>query len=127
MMKQIESKKPGRPTVMTNETLKLLEDAWSRGCTDLQACLHANISHNTLYRFLQENKEFSDRKKQLTENVKLHARMNIADNIIDKRDIETSKWYLERREKNDFSQRNENINVEIPVPLIDIDKIRAEK
>lgn len=92
----------GRPTVMTESTINKLEQGFMLGLTDREACLYADISHQTLYDYCKKYPEFTDRKEMLKEQPKMRAKMNIA-NDIDKGDISTSKWYLERKAKNEFS------------------------
>lgn len=96
----------GRPTKMTPETIYKLEQAFSMGCSDLEACLHANIGKTTLYNYQQENPEFVERKEQLKEKLVLKARSVIAESLNNK-DENTAKWYLERKKKNEFSNRIE--------------------
>ena len=45
----------GRPTVMTDEVIRILEEAFSNDATDEQACFLANISPSSLYKFQEEN------------------------------------------------------------------------
>lgn len=96
----------GRPTVMTEETIQKLEYAFMRGLTDLEACLYANISKSTLYNYCNENPAFMDRKELLKEQVKVQAKLNVAESIENK-DVDISKWYLERRAKDEFSTKQE--------------------
>lgn len=99
-------KDTGRPTKLTPETILLLEQAFSMGCTDVEACLHANISKTALYNFQQTHPDFVDRKEQLKEKLVLRARMVVMDAIYNK-DENTAKWYLERKKKNEFGTRQE--------------------
>lgn len=46
--------KGGRPTKMTQGTIKKLEEAFLRGLSDEEACLYANISKADTIRLLQE-------------------------------------------------------------------------
>lgn len=58
----------GRPTKMTETTVKKLEEAFLMGCSDVEACLFANISKQTLYNYQEANPEFVDRKETLKSN-----------------------------------------------------------
>ena len=123
-------KDTGRPTKLTPETILLLEQAFSMGCTDVEACLHANISKTALYNFQQTHPDFVDRKEQLKEKLVLRARMVVMDAIYNK-DENTAKWYLERKKKNEFGTRQEitgadggSLSVE---RSFDIDKIKQLK
>lgn len=97
----------GRPTIMTPETINKLEQAFSMGCSDLEACLHANIGKTTLYNYQQENPEFVERKEILKEKLVLKARSVIAESLNNK-DENTAKWYLERKRKDEFSTKIES-------------------
>lgn len=48
----------GRPEAITSEILTKLEFAFAHSFTDTEACLYANISPRTLYRYTEENPEF---------------------------------------------------------------------
>lgn len=98
--------KGGRSSVMTDEVLRKLEYAFAMGATDKEACFHAGIGASTLYDYQKENPEFSERKWGLKGSVVLKAKTNIA-SAIDKGDTDLSKWYLERKAKEEFSPRAE--------------------
>lgn len=87
----------GRPTVMTPETLGKLEDGFSKGLSDREACLYAGIDPTTLYDYLQSHPEFSNRRDLLKENVRMQAKINIHTEVA-AGDARTSQWYLERRD-----------------------------
>ena len=59
--KKNNTNKVGRPTKLSDEVVRKLESAFSIGCNVSQACLHAGISRDTFYKFIDKNKEFSDR------------------------------------------------------------------
>lgn len=98
--------KVGRPTVMTEKVLQKLESAFMRGLSDREACLLANIGTTTLYNYCEENPEFGERKELFKEQLKTQAKLNIAEAIQNK-DIDLSKWYLERKAKDEFSTKTE--------------------
>lgn len=95
------NKKPGRKTVMTDLVLGKLEYAFSMGCTDLEACLHADIHPDTLYEYQRKNPPFSERKQMLKTKLILKARETIAKNMDD---VKTAKWFLEKKLPNEFGQ-----------------------
>lgn len=103
--------KVGRPTVMTQEVVDKLEQAFSMGCSDLEACIFADISKHSLYNYQKENPKFKDRKEQLKENPALLARTTIYNNISSDPDV--AKWYLERKKKDEFSLKTESANTNI--------------
>ena len=98
--------KGGRPTVMTAETVKKLEYGFLRGLTDEQCCLFAGISKQALYDYCHAHPEFTDRKELLKQQPSVQAKINIAEGI-ESGDAELSKWYLERRNKDEFSTKQD--------------------
>jgi len=104
----------GRPTIMTEEKVKEIESYFANGATDLEACFLANISKQTLYNYQDKNPEFVDRKEALKNMPKYKAKVNVVKEI-DKGDKDTSKWYLERKDKEfknrtDITTDDESIN-----------------
>lgn len=101
----------GRPEGMTQTVLDKLEQAFSWGCTDVEACLWAGISDDLLYKYQRENPEFIKRKAQLKETPTLKARqvMNIA---LGQKDKQAAQWWLERKRKEEFSTRSELVQPE---------------
>lgn len=57
--------KGGRPTKMTAGCIAKLEDAFSWGCSDSEACCYVDIDLATLYRYCEKNPAFRDRKEKL--------------------------------------------------------------
>lgn len=106
----------GRPTIMTPETIAKLEEAFANGASDLEACFYAGIGKSTLYNYQVEFPEFLERKEGLKDMIKYRARKNIADKIT-AGDIDTSRWYAERRLKDEFSARTEQTGAN-GMPLI---------
>jgi hypothetical protein len=94
--------KVGRPTVMTDAMIGKLEMLFAKGLSDREACLIADITPSTLYDYCNKNPEFTERKELLKEKVKIQAKLNIAE-AIENKDVDNSKWYLERKAKDEFS------------------------
>lgn len=109
----------GRPSVMTPEVIAKLEEAFAWGCTDIEACLWADIATPTLYVYQEKNPEFLERKKALKETPILLARKTVV-NAIKKGDRTTAMQYLERKKKEEFSTKVENdLRVkELPKPIL---------
>ncbi len=99
-------KSAGRPTIMTPEIISQLEKAFSFGYSDLEACFYSNISKSTLYNFQNSNPEFVERKEALKQSLSLKAKMAIYE-AIENGCVQTSKWWLERKCKEEFSLRSE--------------------
>lgn len=98
----------GRPNAIDELTLKKLEDAFSNGGTDREACFLANISQQTLYNYQKEHPEFIERKESLKDMIKFQAKQRVKEAIIAEKTCDTAKWYLERKGKDEgFSPRTE--------------------
>ena len=125
--------KVGRPTVMTPEVVSKLEQAWAMGCSDLEACLFADISKQTLYDYQNKNPEFIEflnfiNKFPDKESLVLKARTVIA-SALNKDDENTAKWYLERKKKAEFSTRQEltgEDGASLQPPVINIYPVEAQ-
>lgn len=104
----------GRPTVMTLDVLKKLQEAFLMGATDIQACQAANISRRTFYLFIKEHPDFRDTVEEMRENVTQKAKQLVGDIIINGSDkiseserLNLTKWYLERKAKDEFGEQKE--------------------
>jgi len=99
-------------------TLAKLEGAFSVGATDEEACMQADISLDSLYRYERKNPEFRNKKHLLKTKLNLVARATIAqvmqekdkDNIPTDRALETSQWFLPRSLPAEFGDRKFNAN-----------------
>lgn len=96
----------GRPTVMTEGAIGKLEQAFANGATDLQACFYAGISKDALYDYQLKHPEFTERKEGLKAQLGLISK-NVVGKAIRDGDVNRAGWYLERKEKAEFSTRNE--------------------
>ena len=98
--------KVGRPTVMTEAVLQKLEYAFMRGLNDVEACLYADIGTTTLYNYCEDNPDFRERKEELKKHPTAQAKINITE-AIENGDEDMSKWWLERKAKDEFSTKQE--------------------
>ena len=96
----------GRPTVVTEMVLQKLEEAFSIGCSDKEACVYANISERTLYYYQDSNPDFLQRKQLLKEKVVLLARQTVA-KAIQNGDEKSAQWLLERKKRKEFAVRTQ--------------------
>ena len=102
-----KGKGAGRPTVMTPDVIGKLEQAFSNGATDLQACFYAGISKDALYTYEKKHPEFKERKEGLKNHLQLIAKNVLAKSIREKNNENDAKWLLERKEKAGYSTRQE--------------------
>lgn len=96
----------GRPTVIDDTILSKLEYAFVNSFTDDEACLYADISPATLYRYIENNPEFWERKEILKKNPNIKAKLNWIKKL-DWEDYVASKEWLERKSKGEFSTKQE--------------------
>lgn len=108
----------GRPTVMTEDVLHKLEEAFALGCTDLEACLYADISKTVLYNYQKEHPEFVERKEELKEKPVLKARTTVVKSLDDPNH---AFKYLERKKRGEFGQQID-INAEIATKIVSVDE-----
>lgn len=97
---------PGRPTKRDPLTVKKLEEAFAFDCTVGEACLYAGITPKTYYNWINEDEELLQRFEALRETPILAAREKVVSAI--KSDVDTAKWYLERKQKKEFASRTEH-------------------
>ena len=99
------TKKVGRPTKMTADTLKKLEEAFAIGASDREACFYADISLQTLYTYQQHHPEFVERKEALKERPVLLARQTVVKGITS--DPKLAMDFLKSKAKDEFGTRVE--------------------
>jgi len=99
-------RKNGRPTVMTQDTVNKLEEAFSRGLSVSNACIFANISKQTYYDYAEKTEGFIDRNQALQQKPLIKSIFIISD-ALEGGDLSTAKWYAERKAKDEYSLRQE--------------------
>ena len=113
-----------RPTVMTPEVIDELEKRFRDGATNLEA-IEGLISEDTFYDHQKRNPEFAARMDMAKEYTTEIAR-GVVSKAIKRGDRDTAKWWLERKNKQEFSTKTEtDIRVkELPKPIMDITDVR---
>ena len=101
----------GRPSKMTPEVLKKLQDAFLLGCTDEEACFAADITGTTLYNYQNENPEYLEQKRQWKKRPVYLARKCVVDSV--EKDKDMAMKFLERKNKKEFSLRTESVNTDV--------------
>ena len=104
---------------MTEDVITKLEDGFLMGFSDREACLFANISPMTLYRFCEANPDFSERKEELKDNLKMIAKKNIARGLKGA-NLLLSQWYAERKMKDEFTPKSEVENSGKVVHIVEV-------
>ncbi len=123
------AEKIGRPTTFTDEVIRKLEEAFALDCTTEEACFYADIARSTYYDNVKLRPDLSDRFEELKQRPFLKARQTIIKNL----DIpEHAKWYMERKKKKEFAQRQETTGAEggaivfLPQELMDKHELNKE-
>ena len=89
---------PRGDRIKEDPTIKAkLEQAFAIGCTDEEACIVAGISKGTLYGYIEQDPDFHERKEELKQFPVIKAKHSVVSRL--KKDVATSKWYLERKTK----------------------------
>lgn len=96
----------GRPTVMTPRVLAKLEECFSKGYNEFEAYNTARISKDAFYDYKNKHPEFTEKIAWLRNNPNIKAK-EIVNDKLNEGDINTAKWQLERRAKDEYSTRNE--------------------
>jgi hypothetical protein len=104
---KLKKENAGRPTKMTPECIRKLEEVFGIGGSDGEACFYAEISTNTLYEYIKVNPSFHDRKEQLKERPILKARQELIKGL--QNNPELALKYLERKRKAEFSLKTETV------------------
>lgn len=96
----------GRPSKMSKSVVEKLEKCFSNSYTDEEACLFVGIDKETLYTYCDKYPAFSINKELLKKKPNLKAK-NVVLEAINNNDVQSAKWWLEKKAKDEFSSRNE--------------------
>lgn len=113
---QIVKSKPGRPTVMTADTILKLESVFKLGVSDAVACNYAGVGNRTYYDHLKANEDFRTKMDSAKHYGRLAAGNVVMDKIVKDKDVNTAKWWLEKKYPNEFGNTPAltQINIELP-------------
>ncbi len=96
----------GINSVMNDAVVQKLLDAFALGFTDEEACLYTGISKQTLYNYCEKHPKFRESKELLKRSPIIKAKANVVKDL-ESGSLDTSKWYLERKVKEEFSLKQE--------------------
>lgn len=105
--------------------VQTLEPYFRLGYSVKKACILANFPFSTFYGWYREDEMLRTRIKALQGMVSARAREVVASSVKDG-NREDARWWLERREKKDFSPRQE-VSGPRGTPLYDLSKETLEK
>jgi len=101
-MKKLKSK-AGRKPKINEKIVTKLKYAASIDCSVSEMCFYADISRQTYYRWIKEDKKLSDRLEALRNKPVLTARKVVNKRI--KKDPDFAFKYLERKKSAEFGQK----------------------
>jgi len=104
--KNYPGEKRGPKYIITDDVLVKLREAFVIGATDVQACYYAGISVDALYDYQNRVPNYASQKEAMKKSLGLQAKANVAKSIKGG-DIGTSKWHLEKTEKETYADRTE--------------------
>jgi len=97
--------KDGKYTKMTDEAIKLLEEAFAMDCPITEACLYANIRTQTYYNWIEKKPELKERFDALREKPFLLARTTIIKSIQD--NTQSAFEYMKRKKGKEFGDKQQ--------------------
>lgn len=94
----------GRPTVFTPDVIRKIEEVAALDGSVEEMAYYADIHVATLYRYLNDHEDFSEKIAKLRERPVLKARQTVVKSLDDP---DRAFRYLERKRKKEFSSRVE--------------------
>lgn len=116
---------PKECTVMTEKMVRNLDEAFMMGMSDREACMYCGLSYSTFTTWLEKNEEYRTKKESLKQYPKLLVKRNLAEAIKNK-DIDTSKWYAERKMKDEGFNAKQEIDLTSNITLMTIQSAPSE-
>lgn len=104
--KNTARKQVTKPFVITEGVVQNLEASLRNGFSITKACELAGIGRRTYYDEVERNLGFAERMERAEQFLTEKARQNVG-MAVNEGDIQTSKWWLERKAKTEFATRQE--------------------
>ena len=98
-----------RPAAIDENVLRKLAEGFASAMNDVEACLFADIAPSTLYEYANKHPGFSEWKEDLKKKPGLKAKLNRVKAIAEG-DQAASAWWLERKNSDEFAQKQKNEN-----------------
>lgn len=109
-----------RPSKITDQVVKKLEEAFALGCSVAEACLYADISRQTYYNWIDQNPELFDRFGQLQLTPILKARRCLLGAL--ETNPTLAMRYLERKLPDEFGDKAKPLEEPISKVVVQIVK-----
>lgn len=100
----------GRKTVIGENVIAKLTEAFKEGATDELACQYAQIHPSTFYRHKESNKDFAREIEAAKSFITLQAARVVAQ-AIKSGNLQAAKWWLERKLPSEFGNKVETKTV----------------
>ena len=97
-MSNSKIKKTGRPTKLVPETIAKLEDILKVGGTIGEACSYAEIDQSTYHRHIESDNTFARKMDAAKHYSDVVAKNLVVDSIVKNKDLQSAKWWLEKRQ-----------------------------
>ena len=104
-----------RPTVMTDQVLEALRQAFLIGATNLEAAHYAGITEKTLYNYIDKHPEFLQQMEGWKSEPILKAKQTVVKALAS--DTKNAQWYLEKKAK-DFKTKIEMEGGDNPIRVL---------
>lgn len=114
----------GRPTLLTEATIRKLEELFKAGSTVEQACIYANIGKSTYYDWLKADDSFRMKMEKAQYYVDVVAQNIVVDDIVNKKNIDSAKWWLVNKKGTGFGRNNVETS---PMPPIAPPRTKREE
>lgn len=95
-----------RPKKINEEIVRKLEWAFMKGLNITEACDYVEISRETYYEYCKKIEGFSDKMQRAQTALQRRAKINLAEKI-ENGDLAESKYFLERKCKDEFSPKQQ--------------------
>lgn len=92
------------PSKLTPEVRVKIEEVAALDGTVEEMAYYCDVSRQTIYQWLKDNQELSDKVERLRERPVLKARQTIAKSLDNP---QSAQWYLTRKRKKEFAERIE--------------------
>ena len=99
-------RKIGRPQVLNEDNLRKLMRHLEEDCSIEEASKNVGIAFSVVYDKMRKDKSFSQEIERSKNMVATKAKRNLAKSI-KRGELDTSKWWLERKRKAEYSLRTE--------------------
>jgi len=111
-----EQNEVGRPTIITPEIITMLESVFKLGVTDEVALNYAGVSSATYYRHLKDDKDFERKMRSAQDFARIAAGQVVMKAIVEDKDVQTAKWWLEKKYHNEFGGAETEIKIGVVLP-----------